>query len=69
MADRKPLLVCPVCSEEKVTKAFTEDEAEKLFGSRTVKGVTHFQSWCRECRNKNPPNSPRPEPLKKDLPH
>ena len=37
---------CPHCEKE----AYTNHEAERIFGIMTVKGHRYIQSWCRECR-------------------
>ena len=41
--------VCRVCG----CTANTVEEALKVFGPRTWKGVTGVQPWCRSCRSKD----------------
>lgn len=42
-AETPMLFTCPSCGKQAPP---TE------FGARTVKGIWHAQSWCRECRMK-----------------
>lgn len=42
--DENPVRRCPSCGRE--------GRAREMFGSRTVRGVTVWQPWCKDCRAK-----------------